>query len=82
MYNSILLAADGSKNSIRAAQELLNFIGDYTHELEMMWAGMLALIKFIAENEVMESPLDHTSRVLGVHFLVFFPTSVDWSNPT
>lgn len=30
MYNSILLAADGSKNSIRAAQELLNFIGDYT----------------------------------------------------
>ena len=30
MYNSILLAADGSENSTRAAQELLNFIGDYT----------------------------------------------------
>jgi nucleotide-binding universal stress UspA family protein len=30
MYKSILLAADGSENSTRAAQELLNFISDYT----------------------------------------------------
>lgn len=30
MYKSILLAADGSENSERAAQEVLNFTDEYT----------------------------------------------------
>ncbi len=30
MYKSILLAADGSENSERAAQEALNFIDEHT----------------------------------------------------
>lgn len=28
MYKSILLAADGSENSLRSAQEVLNFIDE------------------------------------------------------
>ena len=30
MYNSILLAVDGSENSLRSAKEVLNFIGEQT----------------------------------------------------
>lgn len=30
MYKSILLAADGSENSLRSAQEVLNFIDENT----------------------------------------------------
>ncbi|MCE3321402.1 universal stress protein, partial [Staphylococcus aureus] len=30
MYKSILLAADGSENSLRSAKEVLNFIDDNT----------------------------------------------------
>lgn len=30
MYNSILLAVDGSDNSLRSAKEVLNFIGEQT----------------------------------------------------
>jgi len=30
MYNSILLAVDGSENSLRSAKEVLNFISEHT----------------------------------------------------
>lgn len=36
MYKSILLAADGSENSERAAQEVLNFIDEHTNVTILM----------------------------------------------